>query len=135
MSKMNQITNAGALKLQHASAQLQTQGIAGTGANTGTKVQFADVLQKEADKAQSVQFSKHAAQRVRERGIEMTDSLLTNLNQAVQKAKEKGSRDVVVIGESGAFIVNVPHNIVVTTMSGAEMKENIFTNIDSAVLM
>ena len=56
----------------------------------------------------------------------MTDSLLTNLNQAVQKAKEKGSRDVVVIGESGAFIVNVPHNIVVTTMSGAEMKENIF---------
>ena len=135
MSKMNQITNAGTLKLQHASAQLQTKGIIGAGANTGTKVQFADVLQKEADKAQSVQFSKHAAQRVRERGIEMTDSLLTNLNQAVQKAKEKGSRDVVVIGESGAFIVNVPHNIVVTTMSGAEMKENIFTNIDSAVLM
>lgn len=140
MSKTSQITNAGALKLQHASAaQLQTRAAAVTGAdagkNTNTKLQFADILQKEADKAQSVQFSKHAAQRVRERGIEMTDSLLTNLNQAVQKAKEKGSRDVVVIGESGAFIVNVPHNIVVTTMSGAEMKENIFTNIDSAVLM
>lgn len=140
MGKTSQITNAGALKLQHASAaQLQTRAAAVTstdaGKNTGTKVQFADILQKEADKAQSVQFSKHAAQRVRGRGIEMTDSLLTNLNQAVQKAKEKGSRDVVVIGESGAFIVNVPHNIVVTTMSGAEMKENIFTNIDSAVLM
>ncbi|EOS74620.1 flagellar operon protein [Dorea sp. 5-2] len=140
MSKTNQITNAGALKLQHASAaQLQTRAATVTGANTGkntsTQVQFADILHKEADKAQSVQFSKHAAQRVRERGIEMTDSLLTNLNQAVKKAKEKGSRDVVVIGESGAFIVNVPHNIVVTTMSGAEMKENIFTNIDSAVLM
>ena len=37
MSKMNQITNAGTLKLQHASAQLQTQGIIGAGANTGTK--------------------------------------------------------------------------------------------------
>ena len=73
MSKIEQITNAGALKLQHASAQLQAQTVAGTGANTGTKVQFADVLQKEADKAQSVQFSKHAVQRVRERGIEMTD--------------------------------------------------------------
>ncbi len=140
MSKIDQITNAGALKLQHASAaQLQTRAASAVGANTGnnssTKVQFADILQKEADKAQSVQFSKHAAQRVQERGIEMTDSLLQNLNQAVQKAKAKGSRDVVVIGESGAFIVNVPHNIVITTMSGAEMKENIFTNIDSAVLM
>ena len=65
----------------------------------------------------------------------MTDSLLANLNQAVKKAQAKGAKDVVVIGESGAFIVNVPNNIVVTTMSGAEMKENIFTNIDSAVLM
>ena len=58
-----------------------------------------------------------------------------DLNQAVQKAKEKGAKDVVVIGQNGAFIVNIPHNIVVTTMSKAEMQENIFQNIDSAVLM
>lgn len=129
MNNVNQITNAGALKLQHAQAALQTR------ANTGNQVQFAELLQNESNKAQSVQFSKHAAQRVQQRGIEMTDSLLNNLNQAVKKAQEKGAKDVVVIGESGAFIVNVPNNIVVTTMSGAEMKENIFTNIDSAVLM
>ena len=130
MSNVNQITNAGILKLQHAQTALQTK------ANTGNQtVQFAEILQKESDKAQSVQFSKHAAQRVRQRGIEVTDTLMQNLNQAVRKAQEKGAKDVVVIGESGAFIVNVPNNIVVTTMSGAEMKDNIFTNIDSAVLM
>lgn len=130
MNNVNQITNAGILKLQHAQAALQTK------ANTGNNaVQFAELLQKESDKAQSVQFSKHAAQRVQQRGIEVTDTLMQNLNQAVRKAQEKGAKDVVVIGESGAFIVNVPNNIVVTTMSGAEMKDNIFTNIDSAVLM
>lgn len=129
MNNVNQITNAGTLKLQHAQATLQTR------ANTGSQVQFAELLQNESNKAQSVQFSKHAAQRVQQRGIEMTDSLLNNLNQAVKKAQAKGAKDVVVIGESGAFIVNVPNNIVVTTMSGAEMKDNIFTNIDSAVLM
>lgn len=129
MNNVNQITNAGTLKLQHAQAALQTR------ANTGNNVQFAEFLQKESNKAQSVQFSKHAAQRVQQRGIEMTETLMQNLNQAVKKAQEKGAKDVVVIGESGAFIVNVPNNIVVTTMSGAEMKENIFTNIDSAVLM
>lgn len=130
VSQINQITNAGALKLQHASLQIQK-----TAADAAASVPFAELLQKEAEKSQSVQFSKHAARRVEERGIDMTDNLLNSLNQAVQKAREKGARDVVVIGESGAFIVNVPNNVVVTTMSGTEMKENIFTNIDSAVLM
>lgn len=130
VNQINQITNAGALKLKHASSQIQT-------ANAESKpgVQFADLLQQKAGVYQSVQFSKHAARRVQERGIDMTDNLLDSLNQAVQKARAKGARDVVIIGESGAFIVNVPNNVVVTTMSGTEMKENIFTNIDSAVLM
>lgn len=123
MNKINQLTSAGALQLQRAAVQTQK------------KVQFGDILQNEINKKQSVQFSKHAAQRVQERGIPMTDNLLQGLNQAVEKARSKGAKDVVVIGEKGAFIVNVPNNVVVTTMSGAEMKENIFTNIDSAVLM
>lgn len=136
MSKINQITNAGALKLQHASAQLQVQANASAGLGAGTaKSSFADLLQQKVDRSQSVHFSKHAAQRVQERGIEMTENLLQDLNQAISKAREKGAKDVVVIGQSGAFIVNVPNNVVVTTMSGTEMKENIFTNIDSAVLM
>ena len=42
---------------------------------------------------------------------------------------------MLIIGKDGAFIVNVPHNLIVTTMNGNEMKENIFTNIDSAVLL
>ncbi len=130
VSQINQITNAGALKLKHAASQLQkakTDTVAG--------VQFADLLQQKAGSSQSVQFSKHAAKRVQERGIDMNDNLLDHLNQAVEKARAKGARDVVIIGESNAFIVNVPNNVVVTTMSGTEMKENIFTNIDSAVLM
>lgn len=130
VNQLNQITNAGALKLTHASSQIPKAN-----ADTKTNVQFADLLQQKAGTSQSVQFSKHAARRVEERGINMTDNLLSDLNQAVQKARDKGARDVVIIGESGAFIVNVPNNVVVTTMSGTEMKENIFTNIDSAVLM
>ena len=82
-----------------------------------------------------VRFSKHAATRVEQRGIQVTESLLNDLNQAIGKAREKGAKDVVVIGEQGAFIVNVPNNVVVTTMTNQEMKQNIFTNIDSAVLI
>ena len=65
----------------------------------------------------------------------MSDDMMANLNQAVEKAREKGAKDTVIIGKEGAFIVNVPNNIVVTTITEQEMKNNIFTNIDSAVLM
>lgn len=126
MNNISQITNAQALRLQHSAAQAQP--------NQRSDVQFGQLLQQKLDK-QQVQFSKHAVQRVQERGIEVTENLLQDLNQAVEKAREKGAKDVVVIGHTGAFIVNVPNNVVITTMSGQEMKENIFTNIDSAVLI
>lgn len=83
----------------------------------------------------SLNFSKHAARRLDERGIAIDNQLLGNLEHAVEEARKKGSRDVAVIGSQGVFIVNVPNNTVVTTMSQEDMKDRIFTNIDSAVLM
>ena len=121
--KVNQITDVRSLKLQRGIVQ-EKQGVS-----------FQKILEKESGKEQRVQFSKHASQRVQERGIVLNNNMLDSLNTAVEKAKQKGAKDVVVIGEKGAFIVNVPNNIVVTTMTENEMKENIFTNIDSAVLM
>lgn len=53
----------------------------------------------------------------------------------MDKARAKGAKDVVIISSQGAFIVNVPNNTVITSMSGSEMRDNIFTNIDSAVLV
>ncbi|PPK78718.1 flagellar operon protein [Lacrimispora xylanisolvens] len=95
---------------------------------------FSDVLNSRIGE-EKLHFSKHAAERVNQRGIEVTPSFLDDLQSAVEKARLKGAKDVVIISERGAFIVNVPNNTVVTTMSGNEMKENIFTNIDSAVLL
>lgn len=121
--KVNQIADVRSLKLQRGIVQ-EKQGVS-----------FQKILEKESGKEQRVQFSKHASQRVQERGIVLNNNMLDSLNTAVEKARQKGAKDVVVIGEKGAFIVNVPNNIVVTTMTENEMKENIFTNIDSAVLM
>lgn len=96
---------------------------------------FSDVLKKRIDSKDELQFSRHASERVNQRGIEMSEPFLNDLRSAVEKARSKGAKDVVIISEKGAFIVNVPNNTVVTTMSGSEMKENIFTNIDSAILL
>lgn len=86
-------------------------------------------------KARELNFSKHAAKRLDERGISMDKSLMGDLEHAVEEARKKGAKDLAVIGKEGVFIVNVPNNVVVTTMSPTDMKDKIMTNIDSAVFM
>lgn len=96
-------------------------------------IAFGEMLQEKVK--DNLNFSKHAAKRMDERGIAVDNQLMNDLEHAVEGARKKGARDVAVIGSQGVFIVNVPNNVVVTTMSPEDMKEKIFTNIDSAVLM
>ncbi|MBP3806064.1 MAG: flagellar operon protein [Oribacterium sp.] len=101
---------------------------------TGTSFQEQlTKLQKEAK--EDLSFSKHAVRRLEERNIEMNDGLMDDLRNAVSEAKKKGARDVAVIGRQGIFIVNVPNNVVVTTMAEDDMRNKTLTNIDSAVFM
>ncbi len=86
-------------------------------------------------KAESLSFSRHAEKRLSERGISIDEARMGELNNAVEQARKKGAKDVAIIGREGIFIVNVEHNVVVTTMGEEDMKNRIFTNIDSAVLM
>lgn len=111
------------------------QGSTGRGLATGDGPAFGEMLKATSLAHQGLNFSKHAARRMGERGIAMDNQLLGNLEQAVEGARLKGAKDVAVIGRQGVFIVNVPNNVVVTTMSADDMKDKIFTNIDSAVIM
>ncbi len=105
-------------------AMLQQESAAKTaGAAAGTAAQ------------QPVNFSKHALERAEERGIELTPVLMDRLANSVEKAQEKGATNILAFDDSRAFIINIPYGRVITTMSQEEMKENIFTNIDGAVLL
>lgn len=84
----------------------------------------------------SVEFSRHAMKRINERDIRLDeDDRLTRLNKAVEIAQSKGSNDTLVILGDSAFIVSVRNNTVITTMNAEDMQGNIFTNIDSTVIM
>ncbi|MCI8549190.1 MAG: flagellar operon protein [Lachnospiraceae bacterium] len=106
-----------------------------TGQNPVGSAAFGELLKARTLESQGLNFSKHAAKRMGERGIAMDNQLMGDLEQAVEGARLKGAKDVAVIGRQGVFIVNVPNNVVVTTMSAEDMKDRIFTNIDSAVIM
>ena len=94
---------------------------------------FGQVLQGELQN--QVNFSKHAISRAEERGIELTPTLMEKRAGSLEKAQEKGAKNILAFDATQAFIINVPYGRVITTMSQDEMKENIFTNIDGAVLL
>ena len=116
----------------HGIGQSQAQATK-TSQNDG----FNAVFQQRLEQTQSrqVAFSKHALNRVEERGIEVTDTLLERLGESVERAEAKGATNILALDQSLAFIVNVPNNRVITALSEAEMKESIFTNIDGAVFL
>ena len=82
----------------------------------------------QAEPAQpGINFSKHAISRAEERGIELTPALMEQLAGSVEKAQEKGAKNILAFNATQAFIINVPYGRVITTLSQDEMKENIFT--------
>lgn len=104
----------------------------------GTKegLSFQEILQqKTLQSTGNLKFSKHALGRLTDRNIELSEGQLERLNEGAQKAGQKGIRDSLVIVDELAFIVNVPNQTVVTAMDSTETINNVFTNINGAVIM
>ncbi|MCR8642187.1 flagellar biosynthesis protein [Paenibacillus sp. N1-5-1-14] len=91
---------------------------------------FQHILDK-----QFVRFSHHAEMRLQQRGIELKPEQLMKLETAIDKAAAKGAKDTLMVLGGTALIVNVPNRTVVTAMDGLSMKDNVFTQIDSAVVI
>ncbi len=96
---------------------------------------FGELLQQKIDNTSELKFSKHASQRLDDRNISLTEEQSLRLEEGVQKAQAKGITDSLVLVDQLAFIVNVPNQTVVTAMDQTESDENIFTNIDGAVIV
>ncbi|WP_373229588.1 TIGR02530 family flagellar biosynthesis protein [Cohnella sp.] len=101
-----------------------------SGQQIADNVSFREVLDK-----QQLKFSHHAEQRLQQRGIELLPDQLERIANAVDQAAAKGAKDSLVLFRDIAMIVNVPNRTVVTAMDGNSMKEHIFTQIDSAVVV
>ena len=131
---MNKIGNRFA-SIEQVTDQYQNQK--STDAVKSSGVSFEEILKQKQETTGSfeLKFSKHAAMRLSDRNISLSDEQNERLQNGVYKANEKGIRESLVLMDSLAFIVNVPNKTVVTAMNQAESEENIFTNIDGAVIV
>lgn len=105
----------------------KTQTTQKTGAS-----QFDQLL---SEKMGEVKFSNHAQQRLKSRNIQLDSGDMQKLQGAVEKAREKGSRESLILMNDLALVVSIKNNTVITAVDGDSIKENVFTNIDSAVVV
>lgn len=95
---------------------------------------FADVLGEATKGAEALRFSKHAMERVQRRRIPLDAATLDRLQSGVGRIAAKGARDSLVLVDGTAFVVSVNNRTVITAVGAEQMREHVFTNIDSAVI-
>jgi flagellar operon protein len=99
---------------------------------------FADELRRAREfggAQEDVKVSAHAQQRLEQREISFTEDERQAIAEAVRHLSGKGSREALLIRADAAFVVNVPNRTIVTAVNQAELKEKVFTNIDSAMML
>jgi flagellar operon protein len=104
---------------------------------TGVKVpefgtRFEDIFKSEIEK---LKFSNHALKRMEEREVKLNEEDVKLLNDALFRAEQKNTRDVLILLRDIAFIVNVKNRTVITVVDSDSLKEHVFTNIDGAVII
>lgn len=96
---------------------------------------FKDVLNKAIKKDDSFTISSHAAERLNSRNIKLSESDMRKINDGINLAKEKGSNECVLIYKDVAMVASVKNRTLITAVDKENGKGNVFTNIDSVVLL
>jgi len=139
---INNLVTGGFNSIEQAAGSIKRQNTESKDSTSGVSFQeiFSQKLSieeavDETSRAREIRFSKHADTRLKQRDITLTEEQLSRLSEGTYKAGQKGIKETLVLLDNMAFIVNTGNNIVVTAMDQSMNDENIFTNIDGAVII
>lgn len=109
----------------HTTAPVSTKTIPGA---------FQAELDKQIAKS-NVIVSNHAKQRLEKRDIRLDESELKQIGDAISRVAAKGGKESLIFFKDTAFVVNVPNRTIITAVDHQSFKDNVFTNIDSALIL
>lgn len=96
---------------------------------------FDEVLKERIASQEGLKFSAHATTRIRQSNVNLSAHELSRLDSGVQKIAEKGGRDSLILLDDMAYVVSVKNNTVVTAVDKQRATDNVFTNIDSVIIV
>ncbi|MDP4143288.1 MAG: TIGR02530 family flagellar biosynthesis protein [Bacillota bacterium] len=109
--------------------------------NSSTKPQkktgesFAEVLKKSINSKEQFAMSNHAVDRLTARNISFDENDMKKINDAINKAEQKGCNESVIFYKDTALVTSIKNRTVITVVDKDSAKGNIFTNIDSVVIL
>lgn len=100
-----------------------------------TSVTFNEILGKAIKKDQTFTISNHAALRLNDRNISFNEDDMNKINDAINMAQQKGSKDCLILYKDVAMVASVRNRTIITAVDKESSKGNVFTNLDSVVLL
>lgn len=94
---------------------------------------FKDVFNEVKSQNNGFTVSKHAATRLNE--INFTEDDMKQIEKGFEIAQDKNSKNTVMIYKDVALIASVENKTLITAVEKERAKENIFTNVDSVVIL
>lgn len=94
---------------------------------------FNEVLKKTIDKNQGYTLSKHAAERLR--GLNFSEKDMKNIEEGFKLAEDKGARNSVMVYKDVALIASIENKTIITAVDKQRAETNVFTNVDSVVIL
>ncbi len=94
---------------------------------------FNDILNNLQNKDRGYVLSKHAAERLKE--INFNDEDMKNIAEGFSMAEDKGSKNSVMIYKDVALIASIENRTLITAIEKERAESNVFTNIDSVVIL
>ena len=92
---------------------------------------FNEVLRSKLEK--DIKVSNHASERIKDLDIDYIDMEI--LKEGMNKAEKKGSKNSLIFYKDVAFIASIQNRTIITVIDKDRAKENVFTNIDSVVIL
>lgn len=117
------------------STALQQNNLQQLNKNITKNHDFQSIFHQKLQENQEVKISKHAMDRLEERNIQLTPNDISRLNQAMEMASKKGIKETLIMMDNRVFVASVRNNTVITAAVGDQLKDNVFTNIDGAVIV
>lgn len=115
--------------------EIADRGSLKIGRGDGEQVSFKQMFSRELASERQVNFSKHAHERMFSRGIELSETVLNRMADAIDRAQAKGSKETLILGDDSAFVVSVENRTVITVFDRDNLREGVVTSIDSAVIL
>ncbi|HWD41197.1 MAG TPA: TIGR02530 family flagellar biosynthesis protein [Fimbriimonas sp.] len=126
---MNTIQNSKINALIQQSQVAQPTQVVPSQTQGAEKSTFESLLQDQ------LKVSGHAKTRMESRNIHLSQDEWNRVVDGVQKASAKGAKESLVMVDNVALVVSVKNRTVITAVDKDNLANNVFTNIDSAIIV